>query len=75
MGQPAIGLGVQLSRSGEIAYVAKATGHDFIWIDTQHALIDLETIRHLSLTALALGVASVVRVRGVGDPSVPQLLR
>ena len=73
-GEPAIGLGVHLARSGEIAYIAKATGHDFIWIDTQHGLFDLETIRHLALTALALGVAPVVRVRGVEDPSVAHLL-
>lgn len=74
LGEPAIGLGVHLARSGEIAFIAKATGHDFIWIDTQHGLFDLETIRHLSLTALALGVAPVVRVRGVDDPSVAHLL-
>jgi 2-keto-3-deoxy-L-rhamnonate aldolase RhmA len=73
-GQPAIGLGVQLTRSGEIALIARATGHDFIWIDMQHALFDLETIHHLALTAIAAGVGCVVRVRSVDDPSTSNLL-
>lgn len=73
-GEPAIGLGVQLSRSAEIAFIAKDTGHDFIWIDAQHGLFDLETIRHLALAALGVGVAPVVRVRGFDDPITPQLL-
>ena len=33
-GEVALGLVVRLARSGEIAAVAKASGHDFIFIDT-----------------------------------------
>jgi staphyloferrin B biosynthesis citrate synthase len=65
---------VQLSRSGDIALIAKATGHDFIWIDTQHSIINLETIKDIALVAGACGVAPLVRVRDVDDPDTTHLL-
>jgi 2-keto-3-deoxy-L-rhamnonate aldolase RhmA len=73
-GEPALGMNVRLGRSADIARIAKATGHDFIFIDTQHAIFDLETIVHIAQTALAIGVAPLVRVRGVHDPDVSLLL-
>jgi 2-keto-3-deoxy-L-rhamnonate aldolase RhmA len=73
-GEPAIGLGVQLAQSAEIVLVARETGHDYIWIDSQHGLFDLGVIKALALTALSAGVAAVVRVRGVDDPFTAQLL-
>jgi 2-keto-3-deoxy-L-rhamnonate aldolase RhmA len=73
-GGVALGLGVRMVRSAEIARIARATGHDFLFIDVQHGLFGLETIGHLAQAALALGVAPVARVRGVGDPDVQALL-
>lgn len=73
-GHVALGLNVRLGRSPDIARIAKATGHDFLFIDTQHSIFDLETIAHIAHTALAIGVAPVVRVRGVDDPDVSLLL-
>jgi 2-keto-3-deoxy-L-rhamnonate aldolase RhmA len=73
-GQPALGMSVRMSRSADIARIAKATGHDFLFIDTQHSVFDLETIIHIAQTALAIGIAPVVRVRGVDDPDVSLLL-
>jgi 2-keto-3-deoxy-L-rhamnonate aldolase RhmA len=73
-GEPALGLNVRIGRSPDIALIAKATGHDFIFIDTQHSVFDLETIVAIAHTALAIGVAPLVRVRGVGDPDVSLLL-
>jgi 2-keto-3-deoxy-L-rhamnonate aldolase RhmA len=73
-GEVALGLGVRLSRSAEIARIARATGHDFLFIDVQHSLFTLETIGHLAQAALAIGIAPVVRVRGVGDRDVQALL-
>jgi 2-keto-3-deoxy-L-rhamnonate aldolase RhmA len=63
-----------MSRSGDIARIARATDHDFLFIDVQHALYDLETIGHIANVANAVGVATLVRVRGVEDPDVPLLL-
>src|SRR5882672_6839436 len=73
-GGVALGLGVRLSRSADIARIAKASGHDFLFIDGQHSIFNLETIAHMAQTALAVGVAPIVRVRGVDDPDVSMLL-
>jgi 2-keto-3-deoxy-L-rhamnonate aldolase RhmA len=73
-GQPALGMAIRLGRSPDIARVAKATGHDFIFIDCQHSIFDTETIAHIGHTALALDLAALVRVRGVDDPDVAVLL-
>ncbi len=73
-GQPALGIAVRTCRSADIARVARASGHDFLFIDTQHAIFDLETIAHIAGTALAIGVAPIVRVRGLDDPDVALLM-
>ena len=62
------------ARSGDIARIAKSTGHDFIFIDCQHSLFNLETIGHIASTAMACGIAPLVRVRGIDDPDVSLLL-
>lgn len=73
-GQVALGMNVRLARSGDIARIAKSTGHDFIFIDAQHSIFDRETIAHIAQVALAVGVAPLVRVRGCDDPDVQVLL-
>ena len=73
-GEAALGMNVRLGRSADIARIAKATGHDFVFIDVQHGIFDLETIAHIAQTALGIGVAPLVRVRGVNDPDVSLLL-
>jgi len=70
----ALGLNVRLGRSPDIARIARATGHDFLFIDTQHSIFDLETIASIANTAIAIGIESLVRVRGIGDPDVSLLL-
>ena len=70
----ALGMTVRLGRSPDIARIAKATGHDFIFIDTQHSIFDLETITAIAHTALAIGVVPMVLVRGIDDPDVSLLL-
>jgi staphyloferrin B biosynthesis citrate synthase len=73
-GDAALGISVRLARSGEIARIAKATGHDFLFIDVQHAIFNIETIAQIANVALAVGVAPLVRVRGINDPDVSMLL-
>src|SRR6202008_4163960 len=73
-GGVALGMTVRLGRSPDIARIAKATGHDFLFIDGQHSIFNLETISNIAHTALAIGVAPFVRVRGVDDPDVSLLL-
>src|SRR5436853_4813696 len=73
-GGVSLGMTVRLGRSPDIARIAKATDHDFVFIDTQHSIFDLETIAAIANTALAIGVAPLVRVRGIDDPDVSLLL-
>ncbi len=73
-GGVALGMGVRLSRSSDVVRVAKTSGHDFVFIDVQHSIFNLETIIHMAHTALAIGVSPIVRVRGVNDPDVSVLL-
>jgi 2-keto-3-deoxy-L-rhamnonate aldolase RhmA len=73
-GDVALGMSVRLGRSADIARIAKATGHDFLFIDTQHSVFNLETIQHIAHACLAIGVAPLVRVKGIGDPDVSLLL-
>jgi staphyloferrin B biosynthesis citrate synthase len=70
----ALGMNVRLSRSGDIARIAKTTGHDFIFIDAQHSLFTLETIGNIAQVALAIGIAPLVRVRSCDDPDTQVLL-
>ncbi|MFC7691543.1 hypothetical protein ACFQY5_20160 [Paeniroseomonas aquatica] len=67
-GGVALGLGVRMSRSAEIARIARATGHDFLFIDLQHSLFGLETVGHIAQAALALGIA---RWRGCARCGTP----
>jgi 2-keto-3-deoxy-L-rhamnonate aldolase RhmA len=73
-GDVALGMIVRLARSGEIARVAKSTGHDFIFIDGQHALFSVETIGHIAQVALGIGIAPLARVRSCDDPNTPVIL-
>ncbi|MGA8382251.1 MAG: aldolase/citrate lyase family protein [Stellaceae bacterium] len=73
-GEVALGLNVRIARSGDIARVAKTTGHDFIFIDVQHSLFSLETIGHIAQAALGCGIAPLARVRSCADPDTSLLL-
>ena len=70
----ALGLSVRLARQPEIVRIAKATGHDFLFIDGQHATFDVETVVNLASTALALGISPMYRPRSLQDADVPMLL-
>ena len=70
----ALGMLVRLARSGDIARIAKTTGHDFLFIDAQHALYNVETIGHIAQTALGIGISPLVRVRSCDDPDTSVLL-
>ncbi len=73
-GQPAMGMTVRMGRSADIARIAKSTGHDFIFMDTQHSIFSIETLIHIAQTALAIDIACLVRVRGIDDPDVSVML-
>ena len=70
----ALGMIVRLSRSGEIAKIAAATDHDFIFIDLQHGPFSSETACDIALVAHGCNVAPIVRVRSCDDPDIGRLL-
>ena len=69
-GAPALGMTIRMGHSGDIVRIAKATGHDFLFIDVQHSLFNLETVGNMAQVALGCGIAPMVRVRSVDDPNV-----
>ena len=73
-GDVALGMVVRLARSGDIARIALTTGHDFIFLDLQHALYDKETLGHIAQAALGCGVTCLARVQSPYDPIMPLLL-
>ncbi len=73
-GKPVLGINVRASRSADVAHIAKTSGHQFLFIDCQHAIFDLETIAHMAQTAHAIGIPALVRVRSVADQDVSLLL-
>jgi 2-keto-3-deoxy-L-rhamnonate aldolase RhmA len=72
--EAALGMIVRLSRTTEIAKVAAASGHDFIFIDAQHGPFSTEAISDISQAAAACGIAGLVRVRGSNDPDIGRIL-
>jgi 2-keto-3-deoxy-L-rhamnonate aldolase RhmA len=73
-GLPAMGMTVRMGRTADIARIAKTSGHDFIFMDSQHSAFGAETLVHIAQAALSIGVACLVRVRGIDDPDVSLLL-
>ncbi|MFH1346582.1 MAG: aldolase/citrate lyase family protein, partial [Pseudomonadota bacterium] len=69
-GEPALGMNIRMGRGGEVVRVAKSSGHDFIFIDSQHSLFNRETVGNMAHIALGCGIAPMVRVRSVNDPDV-----
>jgi staphyloferrin B biosynthesis citrate synthase len=73
-GDAVLGITVRTSRTPDIARIAKATGHDFIFIDGQHSIFDLESTTAIAHAALGIGMTCLVRVRNVDDPNASLLL-
>lgn len=70
----ALGMIARIGRSGDIARIAKTTGHDFIFVDGQHALYSVETTGHIAQAALGCGVTPMARVRSCDDPDTQVIL-
>lgn len=73
-GEAALGMQVRLGRSGEVAGLASATGHDWIMLDLQHSGIDVATVVEISLASYGFDVTPVVRVANGTSPDTIRLL-
>jgi 2-keto-3-deoxy-L-rhamnonate aldolase RhmA len=63
-GKLAIGLGLRLARTVDIAQIAKTNGFDWLFIDCEHNSMHVDTAAQISAAALAIGVTPLVRVPG-----------
>lgn len=73
-GDTALGMQLRLARSGEIAGLARVTGHDWIMMDMQHSGIDVATIVQISLACFGFDITPVVRISGIDSPDTVRLL-
>ena len=63
-GELALGMGVRLSRTVDIAKAMKTCGYDWLFIDMEHSSLDLDTAAQVSVAAQSAGITPVVRVPG-----------
>lgn len=63
-GELALGMGIRLARTGDIARIAKACDHDWLFIDMEHTAMSIGTAIEISIAALDSGVTPIVRVPG-----------
>lgn len=63
-GKIALGMGLRLTRSVDIAVIAKTCGYDFLFIDMEHSSMDLDAAAQISMAALPVGISPIIRVPG-----------
>src|SRR3954468_5440769 len=61
-GEVASSMTVRLTRSIEIAQLAKTAGFDSLYVDLEHSSLSLETTSQICLAALDAGIAPFARV-------------
>src|SRR5258708_10341527 len=73
-GKLAIGLGLNLARTVNVAQIARTAGFDWLFIDCEHSSMDLDMAAQISAASLAVGVTPVVRVAGLEHWHASRLL-
>jgi 4-hydroxy-2-oxoheptanedioate aldolase len=61
-GQLALGVGIRLTRSVEIAKAMAVAGFDWLFLDMEHGVMSLEACAQISIAALDAGIAPIARV-------------
>src|ERR1051326_3051159 len=61
-GQLALGLGIRMTRSVEIAKAMAVAGFDWLFLDMEHGVMSLEACAQISAAALDAGIAPIARV-------------
>ena len=60
----AIGMGLRLARSVDIATIGKTCGYDWLFIDMEHNSMDVDNASQIAMASLAVGITPIVRVPG-----------
>src|ERR1700686_2477579 len=63
-GQVALGVGIRMSRSVEIAKAMAVAGFDWLFLDMEHGVMSLEACAQISTAALDAAIAPLGRVPG-----------
>ena len=63
-GKVAIGMGLRLARSVDIAILSKTCGYDWLFIDMEHSSMDLDSAAQIAMASLPVGITPIVRVPG-----------
>src|SRR3954470_19093536 len=61
-GKTVFGCAVQQYRSMEIPRLFAAAGFDYVFIDMEHGMFDLETVHDMTSASVSAGITPVVRV-------------
>jgi 2-keto-3-deoxy-L-rhamnonate aldolase RhmA len=61
-GAVALGFGVHHLRTSAVPLLAAATGHDWLFIDTEHGAFSVQEATQLCIAALSTGITPIVRV-------------
>lgn len=61
-GELALGAGIRLARTVEIAKAMKTAGYDWLFIDLEHGSMSLDSASQIAVAALDAGIAPIVRV-------------
>jgi len=73
-GEVVASMTVRLTRSIEIARIAKTAGFDSIYVDVEHSSLSLETTSQICIAALEIGIAPFVRVPSTRPEHVSRAL-
>src|SRR3984893_13412996 len=58
----ALGFGIRVARSVEMARAVRTAGFDWLFIDLEHGAMSIETAAQLAIAALDAGIAAIVRI-------------
>ena len=61
-GQLALGVGIRMTRSVEIAKAMAVAGYDWLFLDMEHGVMSLESCAQIAIAALDAGIAPIARV-------------
>ncbi|MEO8752750.1 MAG: aldolase/citrate lyase family protein [Casimicrobiaceae bacterium] len=61
-GMLAVGIGVRIARTVEIARAMHNAGYDWLFLDLEHGTMPLDAIAQIAVVALEVGIAPIVRV-------------
>jgi len=61
-GELALGFGIRVARSVEIAKAMRTAGFDWLFIDLEHGAMSIETAAAIAIAGLDAGIAPLVRV-------------